>query len=445
MDKGNQEMSKKKIAIISLGYAWLPSEKGTSRFYYMANTFADAGYDVELIGSSFQHFEKKPRDIEELESHEYKFKNVFIQVPPYKKNIDWRRIWSNHVAAKNVVKYLEQQVDYSAIYCTIPANNVATAVSKYCKKKNIPFIVDVEDLWPEAMRMVFDVPVISDLLYYPMKRDAKIVYHNADAVIGTSDDYTNRAFENREKNIPAETVYVGCDISQFDEGARKYMLDIKKEEGEFWVSYAGSIGTSYDIRTLIQSAACVEKQGYLDIKFKIMGTGPLLEEMKGLVKQLNCSNVDILGYVDYSKMAAYLTLSDVAVNSFVKGAPQSIVNKIGDYLASGCAMVNTLENPEFKSLVDCEKFGINVEPENVQVLAHVITTLYNDRAFTDKLSENARKCAETKFDRAVSYRKPVEIVEKLVKAKRFKEKNKDSSNGTTQRSKRIGKCNNTYI
>lgn len=406
-------MKKKRIGIVSLGYAWLPGEKGPSRFYYLANTFANAGYEVELIGSSFQHFEKKPRDIKKLNTDKYSFKNSFIFVPPYKKNIDLRRIWSNHISSKNIITYLKKQPRYDVIYCSIPANDVAAAVAKFCKNKNIPFVVDVEDLWPEAMSMVFNVPVISDLLYYPMKRDAEYVYRNADAVIGTSDDYTNRAFLKREKNIPAKTIYVGCDITHFDEGVSKHLKDIKKIENEFWVSYAGSIGTSYDIRTLIQAAKRIEDIGYTDIKFKIMGTGPLLEEMKELVKKIGSRSVAVMGYVDYPKMSAYLSCSEVVVNSFVKGAPQSIVNKIGDYLSSESAMINTLENPEFMRLVKVEEFGINVEPENIEELVDAVLRLYSDRELLVHLQKNARKCAETKFNRETTYKEAVYIVEKL--------------------------------
>lgn len=410
-------MKKKRVAIIALGYAWLPGEKGPSRFYYMANTFAKAGYDVELIGSDFQHFEKKARNIDKLISKEYGFKNIFIHVPSYKKNIDVRRIWSNYIASKNVISYLKKQEKYDVIYCAIPANNVAAEVAKFCKKERILFIVDIEDLWPEAMKMVFDKPIISDILYYPMMRDAEYVYRIADAVIGTSNDYTNRAFLRREKDIPAETIYVGCDLEVFDQGVKKYSSEIEKEEGEFWVSYAGSVGTSYDIKTLIVAADEIEKKGHSNIKFKIMGTGPLLNEMKELVSQLGSDNVDIMGYVDYPRMAAYLAKSDVVVNSFVKGAPQSIVNKIGDYLASSSAMINTLENLEFMNLLDQKQFGINIEPENAVKLAETILQLYQDKELLSRIKENARKCAEIDFNRVVAYQKVVGIVENLVNKK----------------------------
>ncbi len=58
-------MRNKKIGIVSLGYAWLPCEAGPSRFYYIARMLSEEGYDVDLIGSSFQHFKKEPRRSEE--------------------------------------------------------------------------------------------------------------------------------------------------------------------------------------------------------------------------------------------------------------------------------------------------------------------------------------------------------------------------------------------
>lgn len=411
-------MTKKRIAIIALGYAWLPGEKGPSRFYDLANVFADAGYEVELIGSSFQHFEKKPRDRQILETESYRFKNIFIDVPSYNKNIDWRRIWSNRVAAKNVLRYLESQEVYDGIYCAIPANNVAAAVSIYCKSHKVPLIIDVEDLWPEAMKMIFHFPPISSLLYYPMKRDAEVAYKNANGVIGTSDDYTDRAFQRRTRDIPAETVYVGCDLSFFDKGAERFADIAKKPQKEFWVSYAGSIGASYDIKTLIYAAKAVERDGYRQIRFKIMGTGPLLDEMKLLAEKLQCENTEFFGYVEYSHMAACLTQSDVVINSFIKGAPQSIVNKVGDYLASGSAMINTLENKVFTDLVEHHNFGINIEPENVNKLKEVIEYLYDSPDILERLGNNARKCAETRFDRRLSYQKAVEMMEGLLKERR---------------------------
>lgn len=403
---------KKKIAVISMGVK-LNGEKGYSRFRYIGDFLSDAGYQVDLITTTFQHWEKAQRDIDAIKKEDYKFQLKFIYEPGYRKNIDLRRIRSHSIAAKNLTKLLEKEGDYDLIYCEIPPNDVALAAAEYAKKKGIPFVPDVNDLWPEAMRMVLDIPVVSDILFYPLQRDAEKVYSLVSGIIGTSDEYRDRPLKNQKLDVPRKTVYVGNEIAEFDRGVEKYGPEIQKPEGEFWVSYAGTIGTSYDIRTMVLAGKELLDRGMSQIKFKILGGGPLKDELENLAKEQGCVNVEFVGYAPYPKMAAYLAKSDILVNSFVKKAPQSIVTKIGDYLAAGKPMINTCMSPEFRQKVENDEFGINILPEDVKILADAIAELYEDRDGCRIMGEKARKIAEEQFDRPESYKKIIELIEEL--------------------------------
>ena len=403
---------KKKIAVISMGVK-LNGEKGYSRFRYIGDFLSDAGYQVDLITTTFQHWEKAQRDIDAIKKEDYKFQLKFIYEPGYRKNIDLRRIRSHSIAAKNLTKLLEKEGDYELIYCEIPPNDVALAAAEYAKKKGIPFVPDVNDLWPEAMRMVLDIPVVSDILFYPLQRDAEKVYSLVSGIIGTSDEYRDRPLKNQKLDVPRKTVYVGNEIAEFDRGVEKYGPEIQKPEGEFWVSYAGTIGTSYDIRTMVLAGKELLDRGMSQIKFKILGGGPLKDELENLAKEQGCVNVEFVGYAPYPKMAAYLAKSDILVNSFVKKAPQSIVTKIGDYLAAGKPMINTCMSPEFRQKVENDGFGINILPEDVKILADAIAELYEDRDGCRIMGEKARKIAEEQFDRPESYKKIIELIEEL--------------------------------
>lgn len=402
----------KKIAVISMGVK-LDNEKGYSRFRYIGDFLSDAGYQVDLITTTFQHWEKAQRNLDEIKKEDYKFNLKFIYEPGYKKNIDLRRIRSHRIAAKNLRQLLEKEGDYDLIYCEIPPNDVALAAAEYAKEKGIPFVPDVNDLWPEAMRMVLDVPVISDVLFYPLLRDAEKVYALVSGIIGTSDEYRDRPLENQKLDVPKKTVYVGNEIAEFDAGVEVYSPQIPKEESEFWVSYAGTIGTSYDIRTMVLAGKELLKRGRTRIKIKILGGGPLKEELESLAKEQNCTNVEFVGYAPYPKMAAYLAKSDILVNSFVKKAPQSIVTKIGDYLAAGKPMINTCMSPEFRNKVEHDGFGINIMPEDVKILADAIEKLYEDEPARAKMGKKARLIAEEQFDRPQSYKKIIELIEEL--------------------------------
>lgn len=403
----------KKIAVITMGVR-LNGEKGYTRFRYLCDFLTDAGYQVDLITTTFQHWEKAQRDIEKIKKENYKFGIKFIYEPGYKKNVDLKRIRSHKIAAKNLTELLEKDGDYDLLYAEIPPNDVALAAAEYAKRKGIPFVADVNDLWPEAMRMVLDIPVISPILFHPLQRDAEKVYSLVSGVIGTSDEYRDRPFQNQNRSVPKATVYVGNEISVFDKGAQDQDEVVVKLDGEFWVSYAGTIGTSYDIRTMVLAAEELAKRGHTNIKIKILGGGPMKEELEALANDRQIYNVEFVGYAPYDKMAAYLKKSDILVNSFVRKAPQSIVTKIGDYLAAGKAMINTCMSPEFRGKVEKDGFGINIEPEDVGILADAIEQLYENEDQRLEMGRKARQIAEEQFDRPKAYRKIEELIRGLV-------------------------------
>ena len=402
-----------KVAVITMGVK-LDGEKGYTRFRYLCEFLVKKGYEVDLITTTFQHWEKKQRDLESVDQKSYPFGIKFIYEPGYRKNIDLRRVRSHKIAAENLRKLLEKEGDYDLIYAEIPPNDVALAAAEYAHRNKIPFVADVNDLWPEAMRMVFDIPIVSDLLFYPLKRDAEKVYSLTSGVIGTSDEYRDRPFLNQKRDVLKETVYVGNEISVFDREAEQHADEVQKEEGTFWVTYAGTIGTSYDIRTMVLAAEELMKQGKTKIRFQILGDGPTREMLENLAKERKIQNVKFTGYVPYEQMAAYLVKSDVLINSFVRKAPQSIVTKIGDYLAAGKPMINTCMSPEFRKKVEQDGFGINIEPEDVRELVNAVEWMYENEAERNDMGNRTRKIAEEQFDRPVSYGKIEAMISSLI-------------------------------
>ncbi|MBQ9814943.1 MAG: glycosyltransferase family 4 protein [Lachnospiraceae bacterium] len=407
-------MNRKKIAVVSIMYFWLPEEKGPSRFFYIANMLGEMGYDVEVLTGSFQHFDKRQRDRAMLENADVPFKITVIDQPSYSKNIDLKRLSGYRTVKKHLESYLKDKItEYDAVYCAVPPNDISAAVARLCHENNVPFIADIEDLWPEAMEAV--LPKVPGLKMFlaPLKKDAEETYMYADAAVGTSDEYTSRCFLNNKREIPHATVYVGCDLTVFDKGVIDHSARIMKSSGEFWAVYAGSIGHTYDIETLVRAAGIIKERGINDIKIKILGQGVLMNELKVLAEELGCTNLEFLGYQPYDMMAAYLVKGDVSINMFAKGAPQSIVNKVGDYFSSGRPVINTLESPEFMQLLESTESGTNVEPGKPGLLADAIIHLYNNKELCEKMGRNARALAEERFDRKTAYKAIVRLIEEV--------------------------------
>ena len=404
---------KKRIAIYTQDAKLGNEVKGATRYVYLATLLHDQGYEVDFITSGFQHWEKRQRDIEHFDAGTDAYTIKFIDEPSYPKNMCPQRIWAHHVVSRRVVDYFEQHHDYDLIYCQIPPNDVAREIGKTAKKFNIPFVVDVNDLWPEAFRVAFDVPVLSDILFAPFYRQAKAVYQMADAIIGTSDEYRERGKRDARAGIPSETVYVGNQLAEFDAGAAAHAAEIDKPEGEIWVSYAGTLSACYDLETLVSAIAEVQEV-HPDVVLQILGDGSERENLKRVASAAG-ANVVFHGYLPYDQMAAWLSKSDITVNSLVEKAAQSIVTKIGDYLAAAKPMVNTSCSAEFRAKVESDGFGINVNPGNPTEMAQALIELIEDAPRRAEMGRIARHIAEEQFDRPHSYMKTVRLIEKLIR------------------------------
>ena len=400
----------KKIAIVTLAVA-LENEKGYSRFRFLANLLSDY-YNVDLITSTFQHWEKRQRDANIIGLMDTSYCIKLAYEPGYKRNVDIRRFYSHKIAVKNIIKIIERN-KYDLIYCIIPDNNMAATIGRYAKNNGIKYIVDIEDLWPEAMEMVSPLPnFVNRAVLSSFRKDAKIAYECADAFVGTSNEYRDIP-KNKYgiKDKPAITVYVGCDLDDFECGIKEYTDSIEKSNSDFWITYAGNLGSSYDIPTLIRVAQELYNN-YPMIKFKILGGGPLENDFKRIADEKKC-NLEFLGYISYRKMAAFLDKSDILVNSFVKKAPQSIVTKIGDYLAAGKPMINTLSSQEFRNKVENDGFGINIEGENIDELKCAIVKLYENENLRIQMGKKAKEICIREFDRKNSYGSIVNLVNEL--------------------------------
>ena len=71
-------------------------------------------------------------------------------------------------------------------------------------------------------------------------------------------------------------------------------------------------------------------------------------------------------------------------------------------------------SPEFRKKVETDGFGVNIMPEDEEVLADAIEKLYENEDVREEMGKQARKIAEEQFDRPESYKKIVELIQVLI-------------------------------
>lgn len=151
-------------------FTQVPGEKGNGRFHYLAEKIDKSKASVEIVTTSFSHRTKRQREVTEEQLKDINYKLTMLYEPGYKKNVSLKRFYSHYIMGKSLKKYLELRTPPDVIYCAVPSLDVGEAVAKYAKENNIKFIIDIQDLWPEAFKMVFNIPVFSNIAFLPMQK-----------------------------------------------------------------------------------------------------------------------------------------------------------------------------------------------------------------------------------------------------------------------------------
>ncbi len=377
------------------------------RFLYIANELAKE-HKVEVITSDFYHTEKRHRSTPVYK--QWPFKITFLHEIGYPKNICVQRFFSDYIWGKNVKKYLEKRKKPDVIYCAVPSLYGPYLTAGYCDKNNVRFIIDIQDLWPEAFKLVFDIPVLSDLIYYPFNLLANFIYRKADSICAVSETYAECALKSSKNCKEGIVVFLGTDLNKFDM-CNVDTSYIVKGKDECWIAYCGTLGSSYDLNSVIKSLDIIKSKGWNAPKLVVMGDGPLMDKFKQQAISLNV-DCEFTGRLNYDEMCSLLKRCDITVNPIMPGAAQSIINKHADYAASGLPVLNTQESREYRELVEKYDMGINCKNCDAEDLANQIKFLCENVEIRKRKGLNARRCAEEKFDRKKTYAILVEICEK---------------------------------
>ncbi|MFZ7942314.1 MULTISPECIES: glycosyltransferase family 4 protein [Bacillaceae] len=403
--------SNKREILLVAPFTILPGEKGFNRFTYIAEKLSSKGHRVTLLTSNFKHSDKDFRDETKIEmiGKTLNYQIIMINELGYKRNIGFDRIQSHRHFSKQLALYLKNSKQKpDVIYCAYPMMDAAFIVGRYAKKLQIPFIMDIQDVWPEAIKNAIPLPeAVADVFLYPLTVYANKIYRLADYVVGVSKSYVhrvNKVNSNAKSYLP---IFIGTDLGVFDTCKG---MTVRKDPNEFWITYIGTISYSYDLETVIRAVSILKNKGMSNIVFKVFGSGPLQPKFEQLANQLDAP-VDFMGHYKYEEMIPYLVSSDIAANAISKGAQQSITNKIGDFLAAGLPVLNSSLNKEFIEMVTAENIGYNYNPGDSLKLAALIEHLYHNEGLRAAHGANARRLAEQKFDRRHSYKEIYRLIE----------------------------------
>jgi glycosyltransferase involved in cell wall biosynthesis len=228
----------------------------------------------------------------------------------------------------------------------------------------------------------------------------KLFYRHAKKIVVNAKGIRRRLVEDKkvlEEKI--EFLPNGADLEIFnpeDEGKK-----IEKEfelKNKFVVFFVGLIGLAQNPQIMIETAKILK--GKQDIRFLIVGNGPVREECLDLIEKYNLKNVIMTGSRPRKEVPEFTARADVCLATHKKDKlfTEVIPSKIFDYMAGGRPIVINSEG-EGARIVKEANCGLKAEITNSEDLAEKILEIYNNPEKGKKLGRNGWVYAKENFSK----------------------------------------------
>ncbi len=390
----------------------------------LSNKLVEAGHNVVLWSSSFYHQEKRHRSKNECSIRISD--NLEIRLIPsmgYKRNIGLKRLADHAQMAYHLKKKLKREKKFpDVVFIGYPPIETAAVISRWCKKNNIPSLLDVKDQWPTFFidKLPESLKVIGKAILWPYFYLAKRTMNDVTGISTMTNGYLSWICEfsgrtqTETDGIFSLTTPVGeVTDNQLKEARRWWDIHRVKDDGRYRVCFVGSLSPAFDFKPVREAAMKLNsKKNFCE--FIICGDGASADEIMTMMSGL--PNVVFPGWIDRPKIE---TLAErcqgfLAPYLNVDNFTQNLPNKIIDALSLGLPILSPLQG-ETATLIDEYGVGLRYGTDTGKKLSDCIIMLIQKSQLQKKLSKNALQLYKKNYAFEIVYGNLVHHLENMVK------------------------------
>ena len=387
----------------------------------LADKLLERGHRVLWWASAFEHqrkvmLSKKDRNFNISERYTIRVLSGYR----YRKNVSIARYINYQIVA---LKFRIQSKKYpkpDIIVDSMPDHLLAYEAARYAKENNIPFVVDIRDLWPDIFLDRFRNIGMYGAGKIVLAIDfAKLSFllKNADALAAMSKGILQWGLDKigRPQGPFDKVFYLGYKNNNSRNLANSNgSLDVPdwlsgRKNQKLFV-FIGTFGVSYELELILDAAKCFEKSGRSDVCFVLAGTG----EKSNIIrkKAAGLHNVVLPGWIGEKEINVLLKMGFAGLVP-CRSVKDAMPNKPFEYLSSGLPLISSLEG-EMADLVDQHGFGLNYLPGDLDGLCLSIGRLADNVDLHDEMSKNALKFFERYGDADKIYDEYAIHIEKII-------------------------------
>jgi glycosyltransferase involved in cell wall biosynthesis len=370
-----------------------------ARVSELAHHWVNAGHDVTVLTGFPNHPDgvlrpeyRKPflKGVHRERSHGVKVVRTWLLPFPNRKTHERALNYSSFCTSAAITgSFLDKP---EVVIATSPQLLVGLAGWWIAKLNNVPFILEIRDLWPESLAAV-GVGKPDSMLHRALSRLAGFLYGKAHQIVIVSAGFRERLV--RHWRVPNEKISLvpnGVETQLFSPQAHDHELTKSLNgEGKFVVSYIGTLGMAHGLETVIAAAERLQ-HCTPEILFLIVGDGAERERIVALATSKGLANVRFISQQAREKIPAYICASDACLVTLKKSEIFETVvpSKMLEFMSSGRPVILAVDG-HARSIIESSGAGIYVPPENPDALVEAIMQLQRQPALREFMGRNGRE------------------------------------------------------
>jgi glycosyltransferase involved in cell wall biosynthesis len=283
--------------------------------------------------------------------------------------------------------------------------------------RQIPFVFEVRDLWPESLAAV-GAGDENSLLHSGLGAIAGFLYDRADRVVVVTPAFREHLIERW--HVPAEKIAVvenGVETDLFAPLPQAANDELRRQlgvSGKFLVCYIGTMGMAHGLETLLDAASQLRQQNP-DVRFLLIGEGAEKERIKGQAQARGLENVCFLDQQPREKIPAFISASDACLVLLKKTEVFKTVipTKMLEFMSSARPVILAVEG-QAQQIVEEAGAGVVIEPENARALAAAIVQLATDHELGRALGQKGREYIVRHLSRGQTAEKYIAVLRSAV-------------------------------
>ena len=416
-----------RIWLITVGEPWHTDgdKPRLHRTGINAGFLAARGHDVTCWSGTFDHFTKTERTGRDVEfSGPEGYQVIGLYAGTYQRNVSLKRIRYHGEIAKRFRTMAETQPAPDIILVSLTPLELAREAVAYGRARNIPVVVDVRDLWPDAWADQLPSPLrpFRHILLKPFYDDLKRAVRGATAIIGITDAMVDWAMAStgRQGGLQDQAFPLVYLTQQPDEkdvaAARQHWqaLGVGKKPGTLVGCFFGNVSHRAEFDTPLRAMAALPDDIRDRVQLVMCGRG----ENEDLIRRYAATTPGIIfnGWASAPQIRALMEVSHFGLLPYPSDFDfmLSLPNKIFEYLSGGLPIVTSLpgETEKLFAAHDCGVLYRSGDPES---FAAILRRFLDDPARLVQLAEGARKAGRT-YDPVASSKRLEAYLEAMVKA-----------------------------